>query len=462
MEKHKIIKLANVEDITPFNSGEFNQYYQKWIDFGKDNDYPSYLRSLYLSSPTHQTICDQVTNLATGEGVEVVNPEQNPISNKFLNENFPKETIKHLLSDLKIYGYCAIQVYQGSKCLYSPAIKYRFDKKDENGIINYVWYSENWDNYNYKDNKPVKLPVYTEGSDDELSILIIQLDKKSFDYYSPVDYSGAINYINLECEISKFHLNNIRNGLFPSFVITFIGNDFTDESMQQIESQINKKFGGTQNTGRAIVGFAPSKDEATVIDTITQSDLPEQYQFLATECSNKILVGHGITSPLLVGIRNEGGGLGSNVDEIQNAFLLYFEAKLKGYQNYILEGITKIMNGNLLFAEIQFKTYNPFIKSTTLSKINLENEIDMQELVAQLDVYAEKPKGTLINTKIFNGKLQDGCLYKFVKSSKRNNMLIKKFEMLDKKGYMFKKCDLIKNTADYYFVEHIFYKNNEE
>lgn len=456
----RIVNLSK-EDINQYNIGEYMSYGNRWINYGLANDYPEFLRTLYLTSPTHQTICDNVAQLATAEGVSVIDPAKNPISNKWLNENFPKEVIKSLIGDLKIYGYCVIQIYNGSKCLYSPAIKYRSDIKDENGNINYCWFSNDWLNYTQRNNRPIKLPLYHEGCDDDLSILIIQLDKKSYDYYSPVDYQGSINYINLECEIAKYHLSNIKNGLFPSFVVTFIGSEFSDEQMQKIETDINKKFGGTNNSGRAIIGFAPDKDSATQLQTIEQSQLSEQYQFLSTECSNKILVGHGITSPLMVGIRDTGGGLGNNADELQQSYLLYYESKLKSYQNYILQGITKIMNGNLLYADIEFITYNPFVtKNTELAEYNPINEIDSQELLSQIDLIAEKPQGQLISERIFGGQIKPGCLYKFVKSSNKSNIILKKFEILDKKGYLFKGSDLIKNTSDYYFLERIYYKNN--
>lgn len=456
----RIVNLST-EDINAYSIGEYNSYGNRWVNFGVNNDYPEYLRTLYLSSPTHQTICDNVAQLATGEGIQVTDPAKNPISNKWLNENFPKETIKNLISDLKIYGYCAIQIYGGSKCSYSPVIKYRFDVKDDNGNINYCWFSNDWYFYTQRGNRPVKLPLYHEGSDEELSVMIIQLDKKSYDYYSPVDYQGSINYVNLECEIAKYHLSNIKNGLFPSFVVTFIGSEFSDEQMQKIETDINKKFGGSNNSGRAIIGFAPDKDSATQLQTIEQSQLSEQYQFLSTECSNKILVGHGITSPLMVGIRDTGGGLGNNANELQQSYMLYYESKLKAYQNYILQGVTKIMNGNLLYADIEFITYNPFVtKNTELAEYNPVNEIDSQEILSQIDLIAEKPSGQLISERIFGGTVKPGCVYKFVKSSNKSNIIIKKLEIMDKKGFLFAGSDIIKNTADYYFLERIYYKNN--
>ena len=455
----RTINLSNIEDINAYNFGEYVSSGSRWINFGKDNDYPSFLRSLYLTSPTNQAIIDGTINLATGEGVEVIDPLKNPLSNKWLNDNFPKDVIKKLINDLKMYGYCAVQVYKGSIVKYTEAIKYRMDVDK----YNYIWFSNDWDYYTHSKNRPVKLPLYKEGTTEELSIMMIQLDRKGFDYYSPVDYNGSINYISLEAEISKYHLSNIKNGLFPSFVITFIGTEFSDEQMQQIENDINKKFGGSSNTGRAIIGFANTKDDATVLETIDQPTLPDTYQFLTKECSEKILMGHGVTSPLLFGItRDTGNGLGSNADELSESFYLFYESKLKHYQNYILELIKKIMNGNLFFADAQFKTYNPF-KNTdstkTLSKYNPINELDSQIILKKIESLKIKPTDILIGEDLMV-ELKEDALYKYIKSSNNNNLINKKFEILDRQGYLFKPDNIIKNTSDYFFMEKRYLKKD--
>lgn len=457
----RIVNLS-VEDINAFNIGEYTSYGNRWVNFGKDNDFPEYLRTLYINSGIHQQICDQVSQLATGEGISVVEPEKNPISNKWINENFSKETVKSLISDLKIYGFCTIQVYSGNKCKYSPAINYRMDVADDNGNINYVWFSEDWEKLNNRINKPVKLPLYHEGCDDDLSIMIIQLDKKGYKYYAPVDYAGSINYIQLDKELSTYFLSTVKNGMFPPFVITFIDSEFSDEQMNKIEMDINKKFGGSANAGRAIIGFAANKDDATILDTVDQPDLVAQWEWLAAQIDSKILVSHGIVSPLMVGVRTTGGGFGNNADELQQSYMLYYESKLKSYQNYILQGITKIMNGNLLYADLEFVAYNPFKTAPVQmsATFNPINEIDSQEILSQIDLIAEKPQGQLISERIFTGIVKPGCLYKFVKSSGKSNIIIKKFEMMDKKGFLFIGSDIIKNTKDYYFLERIYYKNN--
>ena len=479
--RKKVIQLANMEDITAYNFGEYLSSGNKWVNFGKNNDYAEYLRNIYLTSPTHQAIVDGCTNMATGEGVEVVDPAKNPVSNKWLNENFPKSVIKKLLSDLKMYGYAVIEVYGGSLVKYVEAIKYRMDVKDEDNIMHYMWYSRDWEYYTYRKNAPVKVPMYTPGTDADISVIMVQMPTMGYEYYSPVDYNGAINYISLESEISKYHLSNIKNGLFPSFLINFIGTEFSDEQMDRIELDINKKFGGSSNTGRAIIGFSATKDDATTLTTVDQPTIHETYQFLSKECSEKILIGHGVTSPILFGIRDTGGGLGNNAQELEQSYYLYYESKLKHYQNYILELIKIVMNGNLLYGEVDFINYNPFSNASfdtikgkpatetvippasmpateTIKQSVKMTELDSQELLSKIEELAVKTDDIKIGEKILN-KLDNSKLYKFVKASNNNNMVIKKFEILSNQGYLFKAdSELIKNNRDYYFLEESFMK----
>jgi hypothetical protein len=461
MKNIKILNLS-IQDITPYDFGEYTSQYNRWVDFGRDNDYPSYLRNLYITSPTHQAVMEGVINMTTGEGVELVDPANNPISNTFLNRNFPKDVVKKLVSDLKTYGFCILQMYsQGSIVKYDDAIKYRFAPKNKDGMIKTIWFSNNWEEYTQKGNRPVELPLFEQGINDDLSILVYQLDKKGYEYYSPVDYSGSINYISLETEISKYHLSNLKNGLFPSFLINYIGSEFSDEQMDEIERKINQKFGGSTNTGKAILNFSPTKDDAATISVIEQPNISDTYQFLTKECSEKILIGHGVTSPILFGLRDSGGGLGNNSEELEKSFYLFYENKLKHYQNYILEMITKVMRANYLFAEVQFKTYNPFAnnekkqelsktsKKTTLTELN---SIKMLQKIDNLKKTTENV--VVLNENIFDGVEKENTQYKFMRSSNNENIIIHKFMILDKQGYVFEyDAEIIKNTKDYYFIE---------
>lgn len=462
----RMINMANFEDLNAYNYSEWMQNAMPYVYFGKYNDYPSFLRTLYLTSPTHQAIVDNTSNLATGEGVFVVDPAKNPLSNKWLSENFPKSVIKDLLADLKLYGYCTLQIYGGNIVKYSEAIKYRLEKKNSKSKkIENVWFSEDWDLYQVKGYQPVQIPLYKEGCTDDISVLWIQLDKHGFEYYSPVDYNGGVNYIALESEISKLHLSNVKNSLFPSFLLNFIGAEFSSEEMDKIEREVNKKFSGSMNAGRAMLSFSASKDDAPQLTTIEQPQLSELFQFLSKESAEKILLSHGVTSPLLMGIRDTGGGLGSNAQELEQSFYLYYEAKLKHYQNYIIDMIRKVMDGNMMYADIEFRTVNPF-KNTQqtqqLSKLERLSEIDVQPYINKIDNIKVEKGDILLSENIFNGKLKQDCLYKFVKASNNKSMIIKKFELLSEQGYVFRPDkELIKNTGDYFFMEQTYMRKIE-
>lgn len=458
----RFVNLTNVEDITPYNFSEYYLSSSKWVNFGENNDWPDYLRTLYLTSPTHQSIIDQTINLSLGEGVIVKEPELNPLSNKWLQDNFPKDVVKLMIQDLKIYGYTTIKVYgSGEICEYDEAIKYRFDKKDENGKVNYIWYSNDWSSYHSKKNKPTKLPIYKQGIDSDVSVMVIQLDKKGYDYYSPVDYNAGINWVNIESEIANYHLSNIKNGLFPSFVINVFGDEFSEEQMDMIENNINKKFGGSSNSGRAIVGFSANKDMATTIDTIEQANIDKTYEFLSNESSRKILLAHGVSSPLLMGIRDTGGGFGSNADELEKAFFIYYESKLKHIQNYILQGINVLMNGNLLFANLEFSTYNPFKsneESTKLSEYQTHNEFETSKIVNKFEKLKVKIDKNYIelSEELFDNILDENSYYLPVICGKPKDLVSKKLELLSKNGYLLKGDNIIKNTKNYFFLKKKF------
>lgn len=459
MENRIRIVNLNSEDVNAYNVGELYSYGNKWITFGSDNLWPNFLRTLYLQSPTHQTLVNGIANMIAGGGVFIETPEKNPLSNKFLNENFDIDTINKLSYDLKLYGWCTAQVIDGNIVKYSDAINYRYAAEDENGNITHVWYSNDWSQlYNKKQNKPVLLPIYTEGSTEKVSVLIACQNKFGFKYSVP-DYHGGLYWIDLEREIATYHLSNIKNGLAPSFLINYPGtSNFTQEQMDDVEYYVNKKLASAPNVGRPILDFCDTIETAAKITTIDVPQISEQYQFLTTESTNKILLAHGGANPLLFGIHTE-AGWSSNSEEMMSAYSVFFKNKIEGFQTLILNMIEKIMIGNMLSGVPKFKNKNPFEKiesnSVNLSKYQPLNEVDMYEMISEIDEYCIKPEGKILKSKIFNGRLNSERYYKFIKSSNKTNMFLSKMEILSKKGYYFVPSKLIKNTEDYYFQEYL-------
>ena len=66
------------------------------------------------------------------------------------------------------------------------------------------------------------------------------------------------------------------------------------------------------------------------------ANLDKQYLALQELLVQNILTAHRVTSPMLMGIKNE-TGLGSNVDELNSAANYYLNTVCKPYQNHIIK-----------------------------------------------------------------------------------------------------------------------------
>ncbi len=142
-------------------------------------------------------------------------------------------------------------------------------------------------------------------------------------YYPRPDYISSKDWIELTRHISEYHVNNILNGFFPSFHINFPNGEPSPEAQRLISREIERNLSGTQNAGKFLITFTKSKDEAPVIQPFPVTDADKQYEYLSKEATSQIIVAHRVTSPLLMGVRTDGNGLGSNTDEIKAALYVF-------------------------------------------------------------------------------------------------------------------------------------------
>jgi hypothetical protein len=94
-----------------------------------------------------------------------------------------------------------------------------------------------------------------------------------------------------------------------------------------------------------------------VID-LPLNDAPAHYEYLAKEASGKILTGHRVTSPMLLGIKDN-VGLGNNADEIMTASQLFNSTVIKPFQDEICKGLKKILKEANIEEDIYFITIQP-------------------------------------------------------------------------------------------------------
>jgi len=375
---------------------------QEWINYGDDNNYFGYLQDRINGSPTNNAIVNGISQMIFGKGLDATNKEENPTDYAQALLLFDNDTIERLCYDLKAMGQCALQVVYSIdrtrilECNHFPIEKLRSGKCNDDGEVEFYYYADDWTKVT-RSNKPLAIPAFGTTNEKE-EILFIKPYKTGFYYYSPVDYQGCLQYCEIEQEISNFHLNNIMQGLAPSMLVNFLNGVPTEEQQREIEHKFNNKFAGSSNAGRVILNFADSAQNASTITPVQLSDAHLQYQFLSDECMRKIMVGHRIISPMLLGIKDN-TGFGNNADELKTATILMENTVIRPFQNLIIESLNKVLAYNELTLELTFKTLQPLTNENELTSAQEENEIvtKIKELPEQL---SQKAIASLTNDEI--------------------------------------------------------------
>ena len=340
-----------------------------WVDYGFDNQYGDYLRDLYLGSSIQAAVVNGVSEMIYGDGLDATDREEKPeqwLKTQKLLENSDEDIMRQLCFDLKLYGQCYVQVIwnrvrtEVAELRFLPAHTVRTGIADSQGRVDCYYVSPDWSRMREPRFAPVKYPALDLQDRSEAAVVYqIKAYQPGIFYYGLPDYVGATNYVELDREISSFHLNNIRNGLFPSMLLSFNNGVPTDEERRTIERHVNDKFSGSGNAGRLLISFNDGSDSAPQLTPVNPNDNDGMYEFLAKECTTKILAGHRVTSPLLFGIRGDGSGFGNNAEELRDAFSLFQNTVIKPYQRTLLDGLQVIFNVNGINLDFYFKTLKP-------------------------------------------------------------------------------------------------------
>ena len=345
---------------------------QDWVSFGEDNLYPNYLLELFLGSAINGALIKSIGAMIYGEGLAATNADESE-SNKesFLRltellHNSDDDVLKDLAMDLKLFGGCYVNVIWSrdrskiAKLLHIPA-QYVRSGKMVDGSIDTYYYSADWSKTRKSEYRPRPYAAFnTEDRTQASQILMIRDKNPALFYGFAPDYVAATDWIQMELEIAQFHLSNITSGMTPSMHVGFSNGVPTEEERRTIERQLNQKFAGSGNAGKILLTFNDGKDTAPIIEPIQMNDAQSAWEGMSKQAVNQILAGHRCVSPLLFGIRTEGGnGLGSNADELRDAYSLFNNTVVVPFQNILLRGLDKVFRINDINLDLYFKTLKP-------------------------------------------------------------------------------------------------------
>ena len=398
MKKDKINKeykdSIRVVNMSSYQVPSIEEVHNKeWVSFGQDNDYFDNLIERYLDSPTNGRCINGIVDMIYGRGLESTNSELFPADYVKMKQLLRPREIKRLVNDYKLLGQGALQLtYNKAKTEILKVSHFPMETlragKAVGGKIKDYHYHPSWKKYKSSDT-PKVIPTFGNGSRNQLNELYIFKPYRSgFYYYATVDYQACLQYAELESEVSNYHISNIQNGLQPSLFVNFNNGIPNAETQENIEKKINQKFSGSSNTGKAIIAFNESAETKADIEAIHLPDAHAQYQFLSDEAREKIMLGHGIVSPILLGIKDN-TGFGNNAEELRTASVLMDNVIIRPLQDGVIYGLTEILEFNKIHQDLYFTTLQP-IEFTELD--NIETKIKREEETGE-KLSSDEPTG---------------------------------------------------------------------
>lgn len=374
---------------------------QSFVRWGADNKFPEFLQSLMNRSAVHNAIIMSKTRNSFGKGLVISEDMKDILTKAFCKHPNPTQTMdelyKRLLFDYVLYGCAAINVIWDADGQHIAEIyhidvgKIRSGKKDMRGNVDTYFYSDNWNRgcKNY-----VEIPSFNPAHPIGSQLLFISDYRPGTEYYSLPSYCGALTDIATDIEISNFHLSHLKNGMNPSKMITFTDGVPSDEEEQELIENIQDTYSGTDNAGRMLINFVDSQDRTPVVETLGGDNLGDEFIQLENSTINKILAGHQVTSPLLVGLRGD-NGLGNNANEILEAFNLFISSVIRPIQDVILKELNTLLSYTRGYEgmELEATVNSPVdfvLSEATLLRILTKDEL--RELIGKEKLTEEQRK----------------------------------------------------------------------
>lgn len=317
----------------------------RFVRYGEDNNFDRFLENLRDNAPLHHAILKSKTEQAFGEGVTINDDKNNMTAKLFtakVNENNDMNDIYYrCLQDLILYGGYYIEVIWSNdgkiaELYHLPFGKIRAGRKDpESRQIKEYLYCEDWFRCYSLGWTPI--PLFDIEHREGRQILAYRDYVAGREFYPLPDYTAALAYIALEKEIANYGLSEIRNSFGGSHMINFRNGVPSEEKQLELKKRMQEQLTASDNAGKMIVTFSPSADTSPEVTTIQTANAADKYLQVEKSVLQNVLSAHRVVSPLLVGIRTENNGLGSNADEIENSFELWNNTVIKPYQNKVIK-----------------------------------------------------------------------------------------------------------------------------
>jgi len=339
---------------------------KEYMYYGALNLFPQSLIELYDTSAMHHTCIDAITAGIVGDGIEVIGDEYVNQKGETIDEIFEKISLDYTLYQ----GYALNIIWNKERTkiaemYHLPFGNVRSGKPNEEDEVEEYMYSADWSNLRKYPYQSYRAFDASDNKGDNASQIYYCYNYTPGNQVYPLpSYVAAMNDISLDAQVSRFHANNIANGLAPSMFVQFRNGTPSPEERREVYKEIEKTFQGTENAGRFFLAFSEPGKELQVTPIDSAND--DYYILLEERISSRILTAHRITSPLLLGIKDS-TGFSSNAEEIKVAYAHFEGTVVEPKRKKIISGF-----GYML----RLAGYNVGIKIRPNKLVNEEEVVD--------------------------------------------------------------------------------------
>lgn len=345
----------------------------QWTLFGENNDYFRYIKDCYKNSPTNSGIINGYVSYLFGDGL--INKETGDYVDKLISRN----DFRLILLDYKLYGQFAIQIIWNSNEYDRKPIKIKHIQMRKVGLeindygeVSGYWFCFDWNRKSQY--QPQYYPKF-DGiyKDSNVELLVVRRPSDD-DFYSTPDYESGLVYADMERELSNHSISHIQNGFQGGTIINCNnGIPASEEIKEHYKRYILNNLTGTNNANKVIISFNDSAEQAITVDRLQVADLDAQNQSFFNNAEKMIFKAHNAPAILFSGAR-EGGGLGNNADELQEATKKLYRDTIFPMREVVLEGLQMVVDAMDINLTLWIKDFNSF---------EVEDEITQEEEITE-------------------------------------------------------------------------------
>jgi hypothetical protein len=355
MEASKNIEEPNNQKGVPVKLFQFNEAYvapiytfQKkgdyhFLSFGGDNMYPLFLLALYnnYGSPLNKAIINKKTKMTAGFGYkEILDPKLK----EWAKKNNLERLLLYLAKDFMIYGGFAIEIIWNREGTsfdinYLPIHTLRIGLKETEEEADYYWYSKDWGQFKKEEYKPEYIKRFDpKDRTGRQAIYYIEPNPAATSLYPIPDYSTALNFIDLDYQIGQFHLNQVRQGFAPSFILNFGTGIPTIDEQNQFFREFQRNFKGSENAGKIMITYSDGGDQKPDLIPIQLNDSDDRFILLQEMVEKNITQAHEMPVQL---VSFQPGKLGSADErkELMAEFQTYYVAIKQNQMEEAINGV---------------------------------------------------------------------------------------------------------------------------